>query len=169
MNKMKFFSCCFCLLLLVSFISCDDDEERVDTIAQIQENKEKGEKYLKEKSKEEGVKTDPSGLLYREVISSDGVKPGANDTVYFHYDGYIISGKKFISQTEKSAMEDLNEAFYIGLRHMNEGSTFRLYVPYYLMYGATPKTFISSKDTVKVKEYSALYYDMSLDSITFVK
>ncbi len=174
MNKIKFFPLLISALFLLTYVSCKKDEDnKTDNILIIQQNKEKGEAYLRDKSKEENVKTDPSGLLYRELEASNGEKPGPKDTVFFHYDGYVLSGKKFISDSSRSAMEDLNEAFYVGLRHMNEGSKYRLYVPYYLMYGSSLKIFINrtdkGNDTIKVLEYSALYYDMKLDSITFVE
>lgn len=174
MNNIKFFPLVIGAIFLLSYASCKkEDENKTDNILVIQQNKEKGEAYLRDKSKEENVKTDPSGLLYRELEASKGVKPGPKDTVFFHYDGYILSGKRFVSDSSRSAMEDVNEAFHIGLRHMNEGSKYRLYVPYYLMYGSSSKVFVNrtekGNDTIKVLEYSALYYDIKLDSITFVE
>lgn len=175
MSKIKFFPLIVSVLFFLCYVSCkkEDDKDKTDNILLIQKNKERGETYLKEKSKEDGVKTDPSGLLYRVLEPTDGKKPGQKDTVAFHYEGFILTGKSFIEKDARSAMEDLNSAFYIGLRHMNEGSTYRLYVPYYLMYGATQQIFIkrteSGVDTIKILDYSALYYDIKLDSITFVE
>ena len=66
-------------------------------------------------------------------------------------------------------MENLEEGLHIGLRHMNQGAKNKLYIPYYLMYGATSNSFIFDDKEIKVKEYSALVYEMQLDSVIFAK
>ena len=42
-------------------------------------------------------------------------------------------------------------------------------MPYYLMYGATSNSCVFEDKEIKVKEYSALVYEMQLDSVIFAK
>ena len=119
--------------------------------------------------KENGVREDPSGLLYEIIDDADGDKPGAADSVCIHYDAFRIDGRQFASVTDTLELGSLEEGLRIGLRHTPEGATYKYYIPYYLMYNASSKTFKYNNDTVNVSEYSALVYEMRLDSIIFVK
>ena len=164
------------LMLSVAFLvaalflgSCDDEEAGVDLIADMQKNKEAGEKFLIEKKEQSGVVADPSGLLFEVLEPSSGVKPGATDTVCIHYDGFLTDGKQFISKTDTIAMENLQDGLFIGLRHMNQGAKNKLYIPYYLMYGSSSEEFVFDEKEIKVMEYSALVYEMRLDSVIFAK
>lgn len=152
------------------FSSCDDDDDiQVDTIEEIRKNKEAGEKYMANIVKEEGVLQDPSGLCYKYLTYGEGEQPGATDTVCIHYDGYTISGRQFISKTEKKAMEDLKKGLHIGLRHTKVGGKTKLYIPYYLMNGASSEINYYEGNKIVLQEYSALVYEMKLDSIIFVR
>ena len=156
-------------LLFVSFWSCnDDDEEEVDYVEQAQKNKEKGERYLKGLKGQEGILQDPSGLLYKYIDYTTNPKPGMADTVCVTYTGYTIAGRKFLKKTESVMVEDLQKGLSIGVRHMGEKATYHFYVPYYLGYGAVSNTFGKGNDTVQVLSYSAIEYEMTLDSIIFV-
>ncbi len=157
------------LPLSVFVVSCNDSDSSEDTIEEIRANKEKGEAYLKEIESMSGVKKDPSGLLYQVVTATNGTKPGAKDTVCIHYNGFQVDGSQFIAKNDTIAMEDLEKGLHIGLRHMNEGATYNLYVPYYLMYGTSKASTVYDGNTITITEYSALMYEMRLDSIIFVK
>ncbi len=150
-------------------VSCNDNDSSEDTIEEIRANKEKGESYLKEIESMAGVKKDPSGLLYKVITATDGTKPGARDTVCIHYDGFQVDGSQFIAKNDTIAMEDLEKGLHIGLRHMTEGATYNLYVPYYLMYGTSKASTVYNGNSITIIEYSALMYEMRLDSIIFVK
>lgn len=150
-------------------VSCKDSDSSEDTIEEIRANKEKGETYLQWIENQSGVKKDPSGLLYKPVVSTTNTKPGARDTVCIHYNGFQTNGSQFIAKSDTIAMEDLEKGLYIGLRHMGEGSTYNLYVPYYLMYGTSKATTVYDGNSITITEYSALMYEMRLDSIIFVK
>lgn len=165
-----FLVCAACLLPAFCCVSCDDEDEgEEDLIAEIQENKEAGEKFLLGVKDQAGVVVDPSGLMFEVLEASAGQKPGATDTVCIQYSGFLVDGKQFISKSDTVAMEDLEEGLHIGLRHMNQGAKNKLYIPYYLMYGATSNSFIFDDKEIKVKEYSALVYEMQLDSVIFAK
>ncbi len=157
------------MLPLAVLPACGSDDETEDVIAEIQENKENGEFYLAEVRERENVKSDPSGLLYEVLTAAQTVKPGENDTVCIHYDGFLIDGTQFISKTDTIAMEELQKGLQIGLRHTHQGSTCKYYIPYYLMFGASGKSCTYGGKEISIKEYSSLVYEMRLDSIIFVR
>ena len=146
--------------------SCKDDEDEVsDQVSKVRKNKEDGEAYLKEKGSKTDVLVDPSGLLYSIVTKGDGERPGVNDTVIITYTGKTIRDSVFVSMTETIAVADLTEGLQIGVRHMPEGSNYKLYIPYYLMYGSSSTTFKYEGKNITVMPYSALIYDMKLDAV----
>ena len=65
-------------------------------------NLEKGQSFLNENSKLEGVKTLESGLQYLVISNGNGKKPDINDTVEVHYQGSLISGEIFDSSLESA-------------------------------------------------------------------
>ncbi len=156
--------------LSVLSTSCKDDEDlSTNQIEKVRKNKEDGEAYLKEKRSQEDVKEDPTGLLYTVVTEGAGERPSLKDTVTLTYTGKTIRDSVFVSKTETLAVVDLDEGLRIGVRHMKEGSNYQLFIPYYLMYGATSNAFIYGGKTVTVLGYSALVYDMTLDTVIKVE
>lgn len=156
--------------LSVLSTSCKDDEDLSNNqISVIRKNKEDGESYMKTKRAQQDVKEDPSGLLYSVVTEGVGEKPSLKDTVTITYTGKTIRDSVFISKTETMAVADLDEGLQIGVRHMKEGANYHLFVPYYLMYGATSNKFTYKGKTVTVLGYSALVYDMTLDAVIKVE
>ncbi len=154
----------------VFYSSCKDDEDLSNNqITVIRKNKEDGETYLKEKRAQQGVKEDPSGLLYSVVTEGTGDKPSLKDSVTISYVGKTIKDTVFVSKTETMAVVDLDEGLQIGVRHMREGANYHLFIPYYLMYGATNLKFTYGGKTVSVPGYSTLVYDMKLDAIIKVE
>lgn len=157
------------MVLMASFWACgDDDDDDVDYVEQAQKNKEKCERYLRDMKGKKGIMEDPSGLLYEYIEYTSNTKPKLSDTVCVSYTGYTIAGRKFIKKADTLMVEDLQKGLQIGVRHMGEKASYRFYVPYYLAYGASSNTFGKGKDTVQVLSYSALMYEMKLDSIIFV-
>jgi FKBP-type peptidyl-prolyl cis-trans isomerase len=65
------------------------------THAQV--GREKGEAFLIQNEKKEGVKTLPSGLQYRVLKEGDGKHPTKADQVVVHYRGTLIDGTEFDS------------------------------------------------------------------------
>lgn len=161
-----------CSLLMVGsvFTSCkDDDEIGQDQIAQVRENKQKNETFMLNKRSEDGVLSDPSGLLYSVVTNGFGEKPSAVDTVVITYTGKTIDDKTFVSSSDTVAIEELMEGFQIGLRHMPEGSNYKLYIPYYLMFGSSGTERTYGGKTITILPYSALVYDMTLNAVIKVE
>lgn len=154
------------LLSLFTLFSCDKEEEtNEDVIAKMQKNKEDGEHFLKALKSIEGVICDDRGLLFRVDSEGVGSKPDDNDSVCIAYVGKRIDGKVFETVDTQVGMNELMDGLYIGVRYMNQGAKHTLYLPYYLMYGASSKTFYGESDTVTVEAYSALVYEMELKRV----
>lgn len=104
------------------------------------ENKTKGETFLKENKEKSGVVSLPSGLQYKIIETGTGTKPSKNDTVTVEYTGRLIDGTVFDS-TEKSGKPATFQVSQVipgwteALQLMPAGSTWEIYVPSGLAYG----------------------------------
>ena len=103
--------------------------------------KEKGEKFLAENAKREGVRTTASGLQYEVMVEGKGDKPKATDTVRCHYHGTLVDGTVFDSSVRRGEPADFPVNGVIAgwveaLQLMPVGSKWKLYIPYNLGYGA---------------------------------
>ncbi len=101
----------------------------------------KGEKFLEENGKKEGVVTTASGLQYLILTPGTGKIPKATDTVRVHYSGTLLSGTEFDSSYKRNEPIDfpLNRVipgWTEGVQLMSEGAKFRFFIPSRLAYGA---------------------------------
>ena len=108
--------------------------------AQAQVGREKGEAFLAENAKKEGVKTLPSGLQYRVLKAGDGKRPTKNDQVVVHYKGSLIDGREFDSsykrgEPAKFGVGQVIKGWTEALQLMTEGAQWILYIPWQLAYG----------------------------------
>ncbi len=102
--------------------------------------KARGEQFLAENAKREGVKTTESGLQYEVLDGTIGKKPAATDTVRVHYEGTLIDGTVFDSSYKRGepisfGLNQVIKGWTEGLQLMSIGSKYKLYIPYYLGYG----------------------------------
>lgn len=107
---------------------------------QGQDNLKKGEEFLAENAKKEGVKVTKSGLQYQVIKSGKGKTPKATDTVKTHYHGTLIDGTVFDSSVERNepAVFPVNgviPGWTEALQMMKEGDKWRLFIPAKLAYG----------------------------------
>lgn len=107
-----------------------------------QQGREKGEAFLTENGKKEGVKMLPSGLQYRVLKEGDGKQPKKSEQVVVHYRGTLIDGTEFDSshkrgEPAKFGVSGVIKGWTEALQLMKEGSKWILYVPSYLAYGET--------------------------------
>ncbi len=105
-----------------------------------QSAKEKGEAYLAENAKKEGVKTTPSGLQYKVIKEGTGKQPTTSSTVKVHYRGTLINGTEFDSSYKRNEPIDFGVTQVIkgwteGLQLMKEGAKYQLFIPSNLAYG----------------------------------
>lgn len=104
------------------------------------DNQVKGQAFLAENKKKNGVVTLPSGLQYEIIKNAKGPKPVATDTVTVEYTGTLLDGKVFDStaQSGKNATFPLNQVipgWTEGLQLMPTGSVWKFYIPSNLAYG----------------------------------
>lgn len=104
------------------------------------EAKAKGEAYLAENAKKEGVKSTASGLQYKVLKEGDGAMPAKTDTVKVHYTGTFIDGKKFDSSVDRGepatfGVDQVIPGWTEALQLMKVGSKWQLAIPSDLAYG----------------------------------
>lgn len=124
---------------------------------------EEGKAFLENNKKVDGVKTTASGLQYFVVKAGTGPKPGADATVLVNYKGRLLNGKQFDSNEGRDPIEltvnGVIPGWTEGLQLMNEGATYRFFIPYELAYGERGagqdimpySTLIFEVELVKVK------------------
>lgn len=120
-----------------------------------------GKAFLEKMAKEEGVKSTPSGLLYKVIKEGTGAQPKASDKVRVHYTGKFIDGKKFDSSYDRNEPTEFGLAQVIkgwteGLQLMKEGSKYMLYIPSELGYGADTRNPDMPPNSVLVFEVELL-------------
>jgi len=121
------------------------DEEIQETMVALQKEmsekqKQRGEAFLSENKKKEGVKTLPSGLQYKVIKAGTGKKPKLNDTVKVNYRGTLIDGTEFDSSYKRGQPVSFQVSGVIpgwteAVQLMEEGAKWQLFVPSNLAYG----------------------------------
>ena len=101
----------------------------------------KGEVFLKQNAKKEGVRTLPSGLQIKIIKEGEGRQPKATDKVVVHYRGRLIDGTEFDSshkrgQPAEFAVNGVIKGWTEGLQLLKEGGKAELCVPSNLAYGS---------------------------------
>ena len=128
------------------------------------ENRVAGEKFLAENAKKDGVKLIPgSQVQYKVLKEGNGPVPKATDKVKVNYEGKLIDGTEFDSsyKRNKPATFECNrviKGWTEALTHMPVGSTWEIYIPQELAYGA-------QEQGGKIKPFSALIFKVELLSI----
>jgi len=130
--------------------------------AQAREAAAKGEAFLADNAKREGVVTLDSGLQYEiiEAGDADSETPTIKSKVRTHYHGTFIDGKVFDSSYERGQPAEFPVGGVIAgwteaLQLMTKGAKWRLYVPYQLAYG-------SQGSPGGIPPYSTLVFDVEL-------
>lgn len=124
------------------------------------ENKAAGEQFLAENAKKEGVVTLPSGVQYKVLKEGKGVVPADTSTVVMHYEGRLVNDTIFDSSYKRNQPYTVRcnqniKGFTEALTHMPAGSTWEVYIPQELAYGARPAGPL-------VKPFSALIFKIEL-------
>ncbi|MDZ4288296.1 MAG: FKBP-type peptidyl-prolyl cis-trans isomerase [Prosthecobacter sp.] len=100
----------------------------------------KGEKFLEDNGKKEGITTTDSGLQYKVITAGTGKSPKATDTVLVHYEGTLLDGKIFDSSYQRKEpiefpLNRVIAGWTEGVQLMKEGAKYRFYIPSKLAYG----------------------------------
>ncbi len=121
--------------------------------AEATENAKKGEEFLAENKKKDGVKVTASGLQYKVIKQGNGPKPKLTDKVKVNYRGTLIDGTEFDSSYKRGepAQFPLNgviKGWTEGLQLMPVGSKYEFYIPAELAYGARGPQTIGPNQTL---------------------
>jgi FKBP-type peptidyl-prolyl cis-trans isomerase FklB len=105
-----------------------------------EKQKQRGEAFLTENKKKEGVKTLPSGLQYKVIKAGTGKKPKLNDTVTVNYRGTLMDGTEFDSSYRRGQPATFPVSGVIpgwteAMQLMAEGAKWQLFIPPNLAYG----------------------------------
>jgi FKBP-type peptidyl-prolyl cis-trans isomerase FklB len=106
----------------------------------MEKQKRRGEAFLSENKKKEGVKTLPSGLQYKVIKVGIGKKPKVTDAVTVNYRGTLIDGTEFDSSSRRGQpvafpVSGVIPGWTEALPLMQEGAKWQLFVPPNLAYG----------------------------------
>lgn len=96
-------------------------------------NLDKGEKFLAENGKKDGVVTTASGLQYQVLTEGKGAKPGASDGVKVNYKGTLLDGTEFDSSRDRSEpaqfmLHSVVPGWAKTLQLMSVGSKYELWI-----------------------------------------
>lgn len=146
--------------LVKDFFEKQEAKQRAAAAEKFKETKEKGEAYLAENAKKEGVVTLPSGLQYQVIKEGNGRRPKATDKVKCHYEGMLLDGTLFDSSIQRGepATFPLNgviKGWTEGLQLMQEGAKYRFFIPYHLGYG-------ENGAGASIPPFAALVFDVEL-------
>lgn len=126
-------------------------------------NKKKGEAFLAENAKKDGVKTLPGGVQYKVIKEGSGVIPADTSMVKVHYEGRTLEGKVFDSSyTRKNPVSfranQVIKGWTEALVHMPAGSVWEVYIPQELAYG-------EREQGADIKPFSVLIFKIELISV----
>ena len=125
-------------------------------------NRKKGEQFLAENAKKEGVKTLPSGVQYKVIKEGSGAMPADTSKVKVHYEGRTIEGKVFDSSYKRGEPVEMRcnqmiKGWTDALTHMPAGSVWEVYIPQELAY--------AEREAGDIKPFSALVFKIELIDI----
>lgn len=116
---------------------------------------QRGERFLEENAKKDGVKTTASGLQYKVLKEGEGKGPQATDTVVVHYRGTLLDGSEFDSSYKRGEPAEfpLNrviKGWTEGVQLMKEGAKYQFFIKPQLAYGerGTPGGPIGPNETL---------------------
>lgn len=105
-----------------------------------EKNKQAGEAFLAENTKQEGVVVTASGLQYKVLEAGEGASPGPSDVATVHYRGTLVDGTQFDSSYDRGQPATFPVGGVIpgwteALQLMKPGAKWQLVIPSALAYG----------------------------------
>jgi len=115
-------------------------KQRQEEEAKAADNKAKGDAFLAENAKKDGVVALPDGLQYKILTAGQGKKPLESDTVLCNYKGTFLDGTEFDSSAKARKpvpfeVKNVIPGFKEVLQLMPVGSKWQVFVPSNLAYG----------------------------------
>lgn len=107
-----------------------------------EKNLQAGEAFLKANKAKPGVVTTPSGIQYKVLEKGTGPKPSVEDTVTVNYEGRLATTNKVFDSSYKRGqpatfpLSGVIKGWQEVLPMMPVGSTWEVYIPANLAYGA---------------------------------
>lgn len=99
------------------------------------------DQFLEENAEDENITETDSGLQYRVITEGEGETPESNNTVSINYTGTYTNDYVFDDSDGEPAefgLADVIPGFSEGIQLMTPGSTYELFVPADIGYGANP-------------------------------
>ena len=121
------------------------------------EQRKASDEFIAQKAKEAGVQQLPdSKVLYKVIKEGTGAKPTENSTVKVNYEGRLIDGTVFDKSEEpvEFFIKGVIKGFQDALLNMPIGSTWEIYIPQELAYGA--------QQAGQIPPYSPLTFTLEL-------
>ena len=147
--------------ILLAFMTEQQKKMQTKLSEEGKANLAKGEAFLAENAKKEGIKTTASGLQYKVNKEGTGKQPKATDIVTVEYTGKLIDGTEFDSSKGNPPVEfPLNAVipgWTEGVQLMKEGSEYTFYIPAKLAYG--------EQGQGKIPPNSTLIFDVKLNRV----
>ena len=127
-----------------------------------QQLKTRNADFLKNYAKQPGVKSTPSGLLYKVIKEGDGAMPADTSEVEVNYEGKLVDGTVFDSsykrgQTATFAVDQVIKGWSEAVKLMKVGAEYEVCLPYEIAYG--------ERGTRGIPPYSTLIFKIELKSI----
>lgn len=125
---------------MMAFQQAKMAEQQAEFTKLSEDNLQKGQAFLEENGKKEGVVTTESGLQYEELVAGEGDSPTAEDTVKVHYRGTLIDDTEFDSSYSRNEpvsfpLNGVIPGWTEGLQLMKAGGKAKLALPAELAYG----------------------------------
>lgn len=116
------------------------EKQQADRKALAEANSKKGQAYLAENAKKEGVKSLASGIQYKVIKSGKGNSPTEDDIIFAHYEGKFLDGKVFDSSYERGTplkfnMTNMIKGWAEVMKMMKPGDKWEVVIPSSLAYG----------------------------------
>lgn len=126
-----------------------------------EENKKKGDAFLAEYKKQQGVLSTQSGLLYKVIKAGTGAKPKASSKVSVNYRGTLIDGTEFDSsfkygQPAEFHLNEVISGWTEALMMMPTGSKWEVVIPADLAYGVSGKGAVIPPNATLIFELELL-------------
>ncbi|EGT5702594.1 FKBP-type peptidyl-prolyl cis-trans isomerase [Cronobacter sakazakii] len=117
------------------------------------ENEAKGKAFRDKFSKEKGVKTSSTGLLYKVEKEGTGAAPKESDTVVVNYKGTLIDGQEFDNSYKRGEplsfrLDGVIPGWTEGLKNIKKGGKIKLVIPPELAYGKNGVPGIPANSTL---------------------